>query len=140
MKYLKTNVSSNECLRNLNLNNPTVFNFEQVTYNEIRDIVSLKNSHSKDFFGYNIKIIINIPNIIVYHLTKLINYCLEKGIYPSTFKISNVVPVYKKGAAVRFQNTISLVPLFNKVFEKAVKRRISDCHENNNLFSKQQFV
>ncbi|CAH1967448.1 unnamed protein product [Acanthoscelides obtectus] len=57
---------------------PPLFSFSEVTFNEVRDVIdNLKNKNSKDIFGFNLKIVKCIKNIILIPLTRLI-FVLEK--------------------------------------------------------------
>nr|CAI5859327.1 unnamed protein product [Callosobruchus analis] len=70
-----------------------VFDFDHVTYNEVRDIIdSLKNKNSRYIYGFNIKLVKTIKNIILIPLTNLI-----EGIFPQVFKMALVKPIHKKG-------------------------------------------
>ena len=54
------------------------FEFKEVSYNEVRDIISeLKNITSKDPYDINVQIIKTLKNIIVYPPTNLINQCIR---------------------------------------------------------------
>ena len=74
------------------------FNFKGVSQVTVRDtIISLRNSKSKDFFGLSVILIKrNIDNIIS-PLSKLINWCLDEGVFPNCLKIAKVIPLFKKG-------------------------------------------
>ena len=118
------------------------FIFEPVTYIEIRDIItSTKSTPSRDFFGLTVELVKYIKDLIVVPLTNLINCCIRESIFPEVLKIALVVPVFKKGDPNMIQNyrPISLLPVISKIVEKALKRRITDYFETNNLFTSSQF-
>lgn len=70
-------------LKKMSLTPNTSFNFTEVSFNEVRDIVdNLKNKQSRDLYGFNIKIIKAIKNQIIIPLTKLINICFKQTIFP----------------------------------------------------------
>ena len=62
---------------------------------------------------------------------------LDTQKFPSNWKKSNVVPVYKKGDKTFAKNyrPVSLLPIFGKIFEKCLYDTIYSYFENNNLFS-----
>ena len=63
--------------------------------------------------------------------------CLESGNYPALWKRANVIPFHKKGSRQFKQNyrSISLLPIFGKIFEKIIFEAIY-CHLcDNNLLS-----
>lgn len=67
--------------------------------------------------------------------------CLESNTFPDILKNSKVIPVHKKGSindATNFR-PISLIPLIGKILEKALKSRINNYFDSNNLFNKSQF-
>jgi hypothetical protein len=62
-----------------------------------------------------------------------------EGIFPSKLKKSVVKPIYKKGKkeeAINYR-TITLVPAFSKVLEKA--NQIMAFLEKHNIFNKSQY-
>ena len=74
-------------------------------------------------------------------LCELFNDCLDLGEYPDVFKMSRVVPIYKKGKKSDIGNyrPISLLPTLNKIFEKIIHRRIYDFLTKYDLLNNRQF-
>ena len=72
-------------------------------------------------------------------LTKLFNYSLRKGVYPSCWKISNICPVYKnKGEKSEKSNyrTIALLSCMSKILEKIIYYSLYEyCVSNELLIS-----
>lgn len=137
-----SNKTSSQYLEYLNIGEVPCFEFQELSFNEVRDIIfSLKNKDSKDIYGLNVKILKCIAHEILTPLTKIFNICLRKGIFPTSLKTSRVIPIHKKGPTDTVANfrPISIIPLFGKVFEKALKNRICEHFEKNNLFNKRQF-
>ena len=121
---------------------PTSFDFAEVTFNEIRDIINnLKNKTSRDIFGINVNLIKSVKNVIIAPLTKLINLCFKENVFPSILKIAIITPIYKKGDKNMPSNyrPISLLPIISKIVEKCIVNRIVNFLEKYNLFSKDQF-
>jgi hypothetical protein len=60
--------------------------------------------------------------MIVKSITKLFNLSLEIGIFPTSWKLANVVPIYKKAEEFFTSNyrPISLLSILAKVFERVV--------------------
>ena len=86
-------------------------------------------------------LIVDGANEIAGRLSLLINRCFEIAIFPSSEKLSKVVPVYKSGDRTIMDNyrPISVLPLLSKVLERVVQSQLYDYLERNNLFSKRQF-
>ena len=63
---------------------------------------------------------------IVEPLCQIFEKCLETGIYPSTWKKANIVPIHKKGSRQCKNNyrPISLLPILGKIFEKVLFDKI----------------
>ena len=81
-----------------------------------------------------------IKEIVAKPLETLFNVSFITGIVPSSLKVANVIPVYKKGSQFSFCNyrPISLLSIFNKLLEKLVSKRLIKFIEKENiLFSKQ---
>lgn len=92
-------VTGADPLENLNqIKRPPVsFNFTEVTFNEVREIInSLKNKGGRDIFGLNVKWIKPVKNILIVSLTKLINFCFKENIFPSVLKKSYYYPDLQK--------------------------------------------
>lgn len=105
------------------------FSFREVTPLQVRDaIFALKNSPSRDIFGFNSKVFKCMGNHIYLPLSRLINSCIRRAIYPDILKTAKVVPIYKKGSIDDPDSfrPVSLLPLVSKVFEKILKTQISD--------------
>jgi hypothetical protein len=78
---------------------------------------------------------------IVSPLTYICNRMLSTGTFPDRLKFSEIKPVYKKGdktLTTNYRPTL-LLPVFSKVFEKVIYRRIY-CHlTSNNILVKAHF-
>ena len=74
------------------------------------------------------------------HLCCLFNESFISGTIPDQLKIAKVVPIYKSKGKECLDNyrPISILPVFSKILEKLVYRRLIDYIDKNNiLFSKQ---
>ena len=77
-----------------------------------------------------------------YILAELFNKCLKESCFPDCWKVSSVVPVFKKiGERSTAKNycSVSLLSVVSKVFEKLVNNRIVDHLEKSDLFSDFQY-
>lgn len=118
------------------------FFFEPITSFEVYKIVmSLKNSNSSitDGFSNNVvkKIAFNICDVLCY----IFNNSVSNGVFPDELKQAEVIPLFKTGDKTSLNNyrPISLLSVFSKIFEKAMKGRITSFLEKNKFFSECQF-
>lgn len=118
------------------------FSFKEVSCVKVREALDLlKNKSSKDIFDMNIGLIKYMKNVIISPLTRLINEAIREGIYPTCFKISKVIPIYKKGDLNIPGNfrPVTLTPVVSKVFEFILRDQLYNYLEKNNLFMSNQF-
>ena len=71
----------------------------------------------------------------------LFNKCLKEGIFPQSFKLAQVTPLFKGGDREdpSCYRPISLLPALGKLLEKIVSVRVIDYLDHNNLISNCQF-
>lgn len=107
----------------------------------INTIKSLKNKKSPGCDEITAECLKEIANEIATPLCYLINNIIYKGVYPSCYKLSIVIPLHKKGRKTEVSNyrPISLIPNFAKIFEKILKTRITSYLNKYNLISEHQF-
>ena len=74
-------------------------------------------------------------------LSRILNLSFETGIFPDICKIAKVIPIYKKDDPLFCQNyrPISLLPIFSKIFEKIIYKRMYSFLDNNKLIYSHQF-
>ena len=115
---------------------------KNTTTNEIEKII--KELKSKQSCGYD-EIMTEILKIsipfILSPLTYICNRMLSTGIFPDRLKFSEIKPIYKKGDKKLITNyrPISLLPVFSKIFEKIIYKRIYLHLTSNNVLVKEQF-
>ena len=73
-------------------------------------------------------------------LEMIFKSCIIKGEYPSEWKKANVVPVHKKGDKQLLKNyrPISLLPIFEKIFERIIYNNLFEYLITNKLISDNQ--
>jgi len=83
----------------------------------------------------------NTANPISLPLSILFNICINKGEFPSSFKETIVIPIYKNGERNKCSNyrPISLTLTISKLFEKCLKIRIFEFLDKHIFFHKNQF-
>ena len=69
-------------------------------------------------------------------LTRDINRCIDKGIFPSNLKKSDVTPVFKKDDRLQKENyrPISILPTLSKIYERVLHQQLYNYF--NSIFSK----
>ena len=82
-----------------------------------------------------------IEDIIAEPLSDIINLSFVEGVFPERLKSAEVVPVYKKGSRLAFDNDrpISLLSNLDKIFEKLIYPRLYNFLDTNNMFFSKQF-
>jgi len=66
---------------------------------------------------------------------------LSAGTFPDRLKYSEIKPICKKGDKTQITNyrPISLLPVFSKIFEKVLYKRLHNHSSSNNILVKEQF-
>ena len=79
--------------------------------------------------------------IITPYLSMLYNNCIKQGIFPNTYKVAQVIPLYKGGDKedLNSYRPISLLPIFGKLFEKIISLRTWSFLNKFDLLSPHQF-
>lgn len=73
-------------------------------------------------------------------LTFIINLSIISGKVPSLWKEAKIVPIHKGGdKKPENYRPISILPIFSKILERAVKNQLSDFLEKNKLLTNSQF-
>ena len=86
------------------------------------DNLENKNTSSSGHDGISNTLLKIIKNDISQSLTIIINQMLTTGIFPDAFKLSKVIPLFKKGdsSLLVTYRPISLLPTISKVFERVI--------------------
>ena len=86
--------------------------------------------------------ILKISNLFFSHkLSDIANLCFETGVFPDLCKVAKVIPIYKKENPLLCENyrPISLLPIFSKIFEKLIYKRMYEFSEKHKLIYQRQF-
>ena len=115
--------------------------FMTITKQEISDIVKclpLNKASGPDRISH--KLLKETVNSISLPLSLLFNLSLQKGIFPSEWKLAHVMPLYKKGDKSDVSNyrPISVISCVGKLFERVVFKHISNYFNENKLLYKYQ--
>ena len=91
---------------------------EEIT-KEIRKLDPSKASHDNDI---PTKIIKENADIFSEFICMSVNHSIDNNIFPSTLKLANITPVFKKGSANSKENhrPVSILPNLSKIFERCM--------------------
>ena len=126
------------------MNNPNKESFfvTPVTPSEVSEqLLNLNEGKAPDAYDIPVKLIKCVINTLSFPLSNLINDSFESGFYPSMLKFAKVVPVHKAKSTEEVTNyhPISLLPIFNKGFEKLMHTRLTSFLKKHNIIFENRF-
>ena len=113
----------------------------EITRGMVEDkLLKLKVDKSPGPDGLHPRILKELGQVISYPLKIIFSKSLEEAHVPTTWKLANVKPIYKKGLKSDKANyrPVSLLSVLNKVLETLISERIVDYLMKNGLISKYQ--
>lgn len=121
-------------------NDKTIF-LNPTNKKEIIEIINSRANKAGGVDGINIKIIKIIAGNIAESLSHIFNICIDQGVWPTSLKSCEIVPVYKGGNKHLCTNyrPISLISNFAKIFESVVHGRLTNFLEGSKILSHRQF-
>ena len=133
--------SIRDYLSNISTTKDTVFLTPCTTHEIKRLINELPNKYSSGYDNINNVLLKDIKDEIVQPLPKIFNKSLLEGVFPSTMKRADVVPLFKSGSRTVLNNyrPISLLPTISKLLEKIVYARIYEFFTKHDIFFKSQY-
>jgi len=139
-KIPKPKVDFTEYLKHVDQLNS--FFFAPVTETEIEtEITILPDNKAYGLYSCPVIFLKASRHILSEHLAKLMNLSVKTGRYPTKLKISKIIPVYKADDDSEPSNyrPISLLSVFNRIFEKTMYNRLMLFIENHRLLSSIQY-
>ena len=124
------------------VNSPGSFFFNPVSSSEIElEIVTIPQNKAHGLYSFPTHILRSAKHIISQPLSVLLNKSLEYGIYPTKLKLAKVIPIYKNDDPSDPSNyrPISLLSVFNRIFEKIMYYRLKSFLEKKNIFNDSQY-
>jgi hypothetical protein len=112
------------------------------TPNEIIDTVNeLANSNSTGLDGFKVKIIKKIISQVAIPLSNIFNISFQNGIFPEILKNAKVTPIHKADDKCLINNyrPISVLPLFSKILEKLMYKRVMLFVDKHKILSDNQY-
>ena len=99
-----------------------------VTENEIQKIVNDLNNGAPGYDDIPASILKSALPSIKGPLVHICNLSLIEGVFPEVLKAANVIPLFKSGDAMSFNNyrPVSLLCVLSKIFEKIMYARLND--------------
>ena len=123
-------------------NNPNTFYFHKICSYELEQSIKNLKNKKENIYNISVKILKQTAWIIANKLSELLNTCVSQGTYPSVFKIGKIIPIYKKRgdkSDCSSYRPITLLPIFNKIFEKIIHVRIVNFVTEFKIIDPQQF-
>ena len=119
----------------------TKLQFKRITDDTQRAIDKLENKSSSGHDGISNKLLKLLKIELSKSLTLIINQMITTGIFPDSFKISKITPLFKKGDVSMLSNyrPISLLPTISKIFERILYNQLYDYFNSNNLLAEEQY-
>ena len=115
---------------------------DQITAAEVCNVIgSMRGGTAAGDDGFNLELIKSNAVIFAQPLSYIYNLSIYTGIVPKRFKISRVIPLFKKDDKQIPSNyrPISLLSVFNKILEKLISKRINNFLDHENFFYRYQF-
>ena len=112
------------------------------TPDEVSSVIdSLNNKKAVRVHDVETKFVKFAKTIISPRISNLFNACITEGIYPTSFKVAEIKPIYKRGDPNKATNyrPISLLSNFDKIFEKLLYNRLISYIEKFELLNERQF-
>ena len=104
-------------------------------------ILKIAKKGSRDVKDVSFQLIHKVAHQVSLPLSHIFNLSISNGIFPDSFKISKVVPIFKAGSPQDPGNYrgIALVDAFSKVFEKLVADRLVKFLVNEKFYYAHQY-
>ena len=97
------------------------------TISEVTDTINnLQNCKGIGLDGFLTSVVKSVSNHISEPLTHIFNVSFTSGVFPGKMKLAKVIPIFKSNDKLSVNNyrPISLLPVFSKVLEKLMHKRL----------------
>ena len=134
----KTPTKYQDYLRNPNEH--SIF-FNETDPGEISEIIcKLDTTKSGDIYGITPKLV-NWAPCMAKNLSIIFNKSINDGVFPHLLKVAKVIPIHKGDSKMVPSNyrPISLLPIFGKIFEKLIFKRLTDFINKYKILYKKQY-
>ena len=120
--------------------NPNTIFLSDSSSAEVENVISeLQNGKASDI---PITVIKKTAKIISPVLSKYFNTLMQEGTFPSQLKTGKITPIYKKDNEELLENyrPVSTLPIFGKIFEKIIYKRLYSFLISQGVLHDKQFV
>ena len=142
--YTEADTSKLESFVSSKLNNSiSQFNFVPTTVQDTQKMIgNLPSGKATGPDDINVRVLKLVASVLCEPLTRLFNLSLEKGCFPSKWKIARVTPLHKDGVRDNRDNyrPISVLSVLSKLLEKHVARSFMDYLLQNGLLYEMQYA
>ena len=118
------------------------FFFDPVSLSEVdMEILATPSNKVYGLYSCPVHLLKSVRHSLSPLLAALMNKSISIGIYPNLLKHAKVIPVYKTGDETDPCNyhPISLLSVFNRLFEKLMYKRLRSYCEKNGIFFSSQY-
>lgn len=111
------------------------------SYDIEKVIDKLKNKTSKDACGMSNKLLKMLKSYLAEPIAKITNLSFENGIFPTSLKLTKIIPIYKGGNPKEPENyrPIAIVPTISKIIETVINNQLRDYLNNISFFCPNQY-
>ena len=116
--------------------------FDPIIPQEVEsEIMTLPGSKAYGLYSSPVKLLKLARSFISLPLAEIFNQSILTGIYPAKFKLAKVVPVFKDDDDTLPENygPISLLSIYNRIFEKLIHARLTKFINKNNIIYNLQY-
>ena len=112
-----------------------------VTDNEINRLIRNLKDSAAGWDDIESKIIKMGHDTLTKPLTHLCNLSLNNGVFPTQLKLAKVVPIFKSGDIMSFNNyrPVSVLPIFSKILERVMYTRFLNYLNKHKILYEFQF-
>ena len=137
----KSKFTPNHYLNKIKINPKTLY-LHHITPPEIKKYINkLPSKNSSGYDNISNKLLKQIKYSILKPLTHIFNLSITSGVFPANMKLSEIIPLYKKGSKDQMNNyrPISLLITISKLLEKCMYTRLYKFIAKNNIFFNKQY-
>ena len=141
-KIENENLSSTDPLTYIDKEVKNSMYLQYVNTFEISERISKLDNKKSSGYDLISNCILKATNLTISPFLKILfNKCIYEGVFPESFKIAQVIPLFKGGNKedCNSYRPISLLPSLGKLFEKLLASRLTNHLNMHDILSKHQF-